>query len=158
MSATLGSLATPVVVAATPDTTATRAAQMMRQHHVGSLVVVDPQSDSGCPVGLVTDRDLVLTVMAAELDATLFTVGDVMTTELVTAPASADLLDAVGLMRRHCVRRLIVLDEAGRVVGMATMEDLLDAVSREVGELAKALRGARDRERRGRPATTSAMP
>jgi CBS domain-containing protein len=89
----------------------------------------------------------VLAVMAAELDASLFTVGDVMTVELVTAPVTTDLLDAVGLMRRHRVRRLIVLDDAGRVVGLATMEDLLDVVSREVGELVQALRGARDRER-----------
>jgi CBS domain-containing protein len=156
MSATLGSLATPIVVAATPETTATRAAQMMRQNHVGSLVVVDAQSDSGRPVGMVTDRDLVLAVMAAELDASLFTVGDVMTVELVTAPAATELLDAVGLMRRHRVRRLIVLDDAGRVVGLATMEDLLEVMSREVGELVQALRGTRDRERAGHPAAAVA--
>jgi CBS domain-containing protein len=146
MPATLESLATPIVVTATPDTTSTRAAQLMREHHIGSLVVVDDASDSGKPVGIVTDRDLVLAVMAEELDPSLFTVGDVMSVELVTAPANTDLLDATGILRRHRVRRLIVLDAAGRVVGLAALEDLLEALMRELSELVMALRGARDRE------------
>jgi CBS domain-containing protein len=106
MPATLESLATPIVVTATPESTAVRAAQMMREYHVGSLVVVDGASDSGKPVGIVTDRDLVLAVMAEGLDPSLFTVGDIMSVELVTAPASADLLDATQLLRRHRVRRV----------------------------------------------------
>jgi CBS domain-containing protein len=146
MTVTLESLATKIVVTATPDTTATRAAQLMRAHHVGSLVVLDVGSDSGKPVGIVTDRDLVLAVMAEELDPALFTVGDVMSVELVTAPASASLMEATHEMRRHRVRRLIVLDDVGRVVGLAALEDLLEAMTREFGELVMALRGARERE------------
>ena len=146
MPVTLESLATKIVVTATPDITATRAAQLMRAHHVGSLVVLDGVSDSGKPVGIVTDRDLVLGVMAEGLDPSLFTVGDVMSVELVTAPAGANLMDATHELRRHRVRRLIVLDDAGRVVGLAALEDLLEALSRELGELVMALRGARERE------------
>jgi len=146
MPATIESLATPIVVTATPDTTSTRAAQLMREYHVGSLVVVDSDSDSGKPVGIVTDRDLVLAVMAEELDPSLFTVGDIMSVDLVTAPAGADLLDATRQLRRHRVRRLIVLDDAGRVVGLASLEDLLEALTSEFSELVLALRGARDRE------------
>jgi len=146
MPATLDSLATPIVVTATADTPCVLAAKLMRQHHVGSLVVVDALSGGGRPVGLLTDRDLVLAVMAEELDPSLFTVGDIMSTDLVTAPANADLLDATQLLRRHRVRRLIVLDDAGRVVGLAALEDLLEALTREFSELVQALRGARDRE------------
>jgi len=149
MPITLESLATKIVVTATPDTTATRAAQLMRAHHVGSLVVLDGVSDSGKPVGIVTDRDLVLAVMAEELDPALFTVGDVMSVELVTAPSRASLMEATHEMR-HRVRRLIVLDDAGRVVGLAALEDLLEAMTREFGELVMALRGAREREIRER--------
>jgi CBS domain-containing protein len=150
MSVTLESLATKIIVTATPDTTATRAAQLMRAHHVGSLVVLDGVSDNGKPVGIVTDRDLVLAVMAEELDPSLFTVGDVMSTELVTAPSGASLMEAAHQLRRHRVRRLIVLDDAGRVVGLAALEDLLEAMSREFGELVMALREAREREIRER--------
>lgn len=150
MSATLGSLASAIVVTANPDTTAERAAQLMREHHVGSLVVVDATAGDGKALGIVTDRDLVLAVMAEGLDAALFTVGDIMTTELVTAPAEAGLIDATRLLHRHRVRRLIVVDEAGRVVGVAALEDILEALTREFSELVFALRGARDREMRER--------
>jgi CBS domain-containing protein len=146
-AATLSELATPIVVTATPDTTATQAAQLMRTHHVGSLVVVEEGAVEGRPLGIVTDRDLVLAVLAEELDPGLFTVGDVMTTDLVTVSPQTGVLNAVTLMREHRLRRLVVVDDAGRVVGIATLEDVLDALSREFADLALALRKARDRER-----------
>ena len=147
MAASLETLASAIVVTAGPETTAALAAQLMRRHHVGALVVVDAAaSDSGKPVGIVTDRDLVLAVMAEGLDPALFTVGDVMSTSLVTASAGAGLLEATELLNRHRVRRLIVTDDAGRVVGVASLEDLLEALVREFGELVQALRSARDRE------------
>lgn len=150
MAANAGSVATPIVVAATPETTAVQAAHLMRQHHVGSLVVVDAGATSGRPVGIVTDRDLVLAVMAEGLDANVFTVGDIMSTDLATVAAGASLLDAVALLRQRRLRRLIVLDDAGRVVGLVAFEDLHEALVGELGALAEALRGARDRERRER--------
>lgn len=146
MGASVGAVATPIVVAATPETSAAQAAQLMREHHVGSLVVVEAGAASGRPVGIVTDRDLVLAVMAEGLDPGLFTVGDIMSTELVTAPASAGLIDATRLLHHHRVRRLIVTDKAGRVVGLAALEDVLESLTREFSELVFALRGARDRE------------
>ena len=150
MSATLASLATPIVVTATPETAAMRAAQLMREHHVGSLVVVDAATGDGKASGIVTDRDLVLAVMAEGLDPALFTVGDIMSTQLVTAPVGTALIDATRLLHQHRVRRLIVTDEAGRVVGLAALEDVLEALTREFSELVFALRGARDREMKER--------
>lgn len=150
MSITLATLATPIVVSATPETTAVRAAQMMREQHVGCLVVTDPDSDNGKALGIVTDRDLVLSIMAEELNPALFTLGDVMTADPVTVSADSTLLDAVASMRKHRLRRLVVVDRAHRVVGLATMEDVLEALTREFGELVLALRGARDRERKER--------
>lgn len=147
MARTLSNIATPIVVTAEPETTATQAARLMREHHIGALVVLDARSTSGKPVGIVTDRDLVLAVMAEELDPALFTVGDVMSTALVVAEQGTALLDAVQLLRQHRLRRLIVTDGARRVVGIATLEDLLDALAQEFSDLALALRGARDRER-----------
>ncbi len=147
MSDTLGRVATPILVTADPETTAAQAARLMRQHHVGCLVVVDAADDSGRALGIVTDRDLVLAVMAEELDPGVFTVGDLMSTDLATAPQGAGLMDAVQLLRRRGLRRLVVVDDAGRVTGLVTLEDLLDALAGELGSLAQALRSARDRER-----------
>lgn len=150
MGATVGAVATPIVVAATPETSAAQAAHLMREHHVGSLVVVEAGAASGRPIGIVTDRDLVLAVMAEGLDASIFTVGDVMSTDLATVAAGLPLFDAVDLLRRRRLRRLIVLDEAGRVVGLVAFEDLLEALVGELAALSEALRAARDRERRER--------
>ena len=108
MSATLASFSSPQVVTISSEASAHHAAQLMREHHVGSLVVVNANAPKGSakPMGIITDRDLVLAVMAEGLDAALFTVGDVMSVDLVTAPASADLLDAVNLRRQNRVRRI----------------------------------------------------
>jgi CBS domain-containing protein len=150
MPATVGTVASPIVVTATPETSAAQAARLMREHHVGSLVVIDTGAVAGKPVGIVTDRDLVLAVMAEGLDASLFTVGDVMSTDLATVAADATLLVAIERLRARRLRRLIVTDSAGRVVGLAAFEDLLEALVGELGTLAQALRGARDRERKER--------
>lgn len=145
MSTRLRDFATTTVVVAEPDTTALIAAQLMRKHHIGALVVVDAQEKSS-PVGIVTDRDLVLALMAEGLDADLFTVGDIMSTQLVLASPDMDAMDAVQLMRTQRLRRLILVDLAGRLVGIVTMEDILELLTRELAALAAGVIGARDRE------------
>ena len=145
MSTRLRDFATTTVVVAEPDTTALIAAQLMRKHHIGALVVVDAQEKSS-PVGIVTDRDLVLALMAEGLDADLFTVGDIMSTQLVLASPDMDAMDAVQLMRTQRLRRLILVDAAGRLVGIVTMEDILELLTRELAALAAGVMGARDRE------------
>lgn len=145
MQTRLKSCATAIVAVVEPETTALVAAQLMRKHHVGSLVVVDATAQSR-PVGIVTDRDLVLALMAEGLDPALFTVGDIMSVDLVLGHPDMELLDAVALMRLHRLRRLVLTDDEGRLVGITALEDVLDLLAREFVELALALRGARDRE------------
>jgi CBS domain-containing protein len=145
MSTRLKDFATAVVAVVEPETPALVAAQLMRQHHVGALVVVEAQEKSR-PIGILTDRDLVLGLMAEGLDPALFTVGDIMSVELVLASAEMDAMEAVQLMRTHRLRRLVLVDEAGQLTGIATMEDVLELLTRELANLAAALLGARDRE------------
>ena len=117
----------------------------MRKHHIGALVVVDAQEKTR-PVGIVTDRDLVLELMAEGLDPTVFTAGDIMSVDLVLASPEMDVMEAVQLMKKHRLRRLIMADAQGRLVGIATMEDVLELLAQELASLATALAGARDRE------------
>jgi len=145
MPTRLKDFATAVVAVVEPETTALATAQLMRKHHVGALVVVDG-AQKARPVGIVTDRDLVLALMAEGLDPALFTAGDIMSIELVTAKPDMDVMQAVDLMCKHRLRRLVVSDDAGRLVGIATLEDVLELLARELGEMAAAVRGARDRE------------
>ncbi len=145
MSTRLKEFATSVVAVVEPETTALVAAGLMRQHHVGSLVVVDAR-DKSRPVGILTDRDLVLALMAEGLDPELFTAGDIMSVDPVSASPDMDALDAIELMRVNRLRRIVIVDDAGRLAGIVTMEDLLELLTRELTSLAAAVLGSRDRE------------
>jgi CBS domain-containing protein len=145
MKTQLKDFATSVVAVVEPETPALVVAQLMRKHHIGALVVVDAQEKTR-PVGIVTDRDLVLELMAEGLDPAIFTAGDIMSVDLVLARPDMDAMDAVQLMKKHRLRRLVIADAATRLVGIVTMEDVLELLARELADLASALAGARDRE------------
>lgn len=145
MSTRLKDFASATVAVAEPETTALAAARLMRTHHVGALVVVDALEQSR-PVGIVTDRDLVLALMAEGLDPDIFTAGDIMSVELVVASPEMDAMDAVQLMRTNRLRRLVIVNDAGRLVGIVTMEDLLELLTRELAALTAGVIGSRDRE------------
>jgi CBS domain-containing protein len=145
MSTHLKDIASAMVAVVEPDTSAFVAAQLMRKHHVGALVVVDA-AEKNRPVGILTDRDLVLSLMAEGLDPELFTAGDIMSVEPILAGPEMDAMDAVELMRSNQLRRLVIVDEAGRLVGIVTMEDVLALLTRELTSLTAAVVGSRDRE------------
>lgn len=145
MSTLMKNLASTCVVVAEPDTTALVLSQLMRQHHIGAVVVVDAQ-DKKRPVGIVTDRDLVLELMAEGLDPAVFTAGDIMSIDVVTAHASLDALAAVQLMQTHQVRRLIVTDDAGALSGIVTLDDVIEVLAQQLASLSAALADARDLE------------
>jgi CBS domain-containing protein len=145
MATQLTDFATTPVAVVEPDTSALMVAKIMRQHHVGALVVVDAL-DKTRPVGIVTDRDLVLELMAEGLDPAVFTAGDIMTVDLVTCTPNMDAMEAVQLMKKHRLRRLVMIDKKGQLVGIITMEDVLELLTRELADLTAGLAGARDRE------------
>jgi CBS domain-containing protein len=143
--ARLRDIASSIVAVVEPETPALVAAQLMRKHHIGSLVVVDATEQTR-PIGIVTDRDLVLALMAEGLDPQLFTAGDIMSVDLVFGHPEMDLMEAVSLMRQHRLRRLVIVEQAERLVGIVAMEDVLECLARELSDLAEAMRGGRDRE------------
>lgn len=145
MASQLKDFGTAVVAVVEPDTSALLVAQLMRKHHIGAMVVVDAEQKSR-PVGIVSDRDLVLGLVAEGLDPAIFTAGDLMSDKLVTASPEMDAMDAVQLMNLHQVRRLVIVDDADRLVGIVTMEDLLELFASELAMLAAGIVGARERE------------
>lgn len=145
MATQLKDFGTAVVAVVEPETTALVVAQLMRKHHVGAMVVVDAEEKSRA-LGIVSDRDLVLELIAEELDPSVFTAGDIMSGNLVMAKPDMDAMDAVQLMNAHCVRRLVIEDDAGRLVGIVTMEDVLELLAHGLADLAAGMVGARNRE------------
>ncbi|QXP84627.1 CBS domain-containing protein [Methylococcus sp. ANG] len=132
------------------DDTIVEAAKVMREHHVGSVVVVE-ESEGGCkPLGILTDRDLVVEILAEEVAPDAVTVGDIMSFELVTAREQDGLWETLQRMRANGVRRIPVVDDRGVLVGIISADDYLEILSAELGELAKLLGREKGREERTR--------
>jgi CBS domain-containing protein len=140
----------PFVAVVQRTTSLTDAARLMREHHVGSLVVVDETGKGRVPVGILTDRDIVVAVVAREVDPRALTAGDVMSGELATVRPTDSAADALERMRRRGVRRLPVVAENGTLAGIVTIDDLLAAVADELGALVRAISAEQAREARTR--------
>jgi CBS domain-containing protein len=126
------------VVTATAATPLVELARQMRSNHVGSVVVV---SGDGArkPVGIVTDRDIVVEVVAMGLDATTMTAGDIMTQPAAVSEADADVLWALKIMRDRGVRRLPVVDAKGELAGMLAFDDLMQHLGSSIGDIAQMI-------------------
>lgn len=113
------------------------AARLMRQHHVGDVVVVEERDGIKVPVGIVTDRDLVVEIIATDLDSKTITVGDIMVPDLATVKEKAGVAEAIEYMRAKGVRRLPVVNNSGGLVGILTLDDLLELMAEELQSLAR---------------------
>lgn len=147
----IGEICNREVITIQRDETVLEAAKLMRQYHVGAVIVIDKLDGRTVPVGIITDRDLVVEVLATELDETVITVGDIMTPEVFTLKESTEASEAVQLMRRKTTRRLPVVDEDGELVGILTLDDVLELLSEELLDLAKLVRYEQKKEIRHRP-------
>ena len=143
----IGDVCVRDVVCASKDTTILEAARLMRQHHVGNLVVVEDSANGRrYPVGIVTDRDIAVSVIAPALDAALFTLGDLLSQELVTAQENQGIFESIQNMRMHGVRRMPIVDRQGALVGIVSVDDLIRLLGEELSELAKLIARERARE------------
>jgi CBS domain-containing protein len=138
-SMNVGDMCNRIVVLAHRGEVLTDAARRMRDHHVGSLVVIDETAQGRVPVGILTDRDIVVAVVAGEVDPRTMTVGEVMGGELVTAREEDSVFDALRLMRRHGIRRLPVVTMAGTLAGIVTVDDLVRIAAEQLNDLARAI-------------------
>ena len=138
------------VVVAAPKASVEEAARLMREHHVGSVVVVEETAQGRRPIGIVTDRDLVVEVIASRVAPATVTVGEIMGPGLVTARESDEPWDTIRLMRREGVRRIPVVGDDGCLVGIVTVDDLLEILAEQLDGLARAIAAEQKREARHR--------
>lgn len=131
----LKSIAIKPVVTASTRMTVTEAARAMRTKNVGALVVVN----AGRPVGVLTDRDIVMNVVAQGKDPDAARVGDVMRRRPVVLQGDVGLLDAAQAFARTGVRRLPVVDRRGELTGIIAIDDLMILLGNEMGHVAAAL-------------------
>lgn len=138
------------VASCTPDMTVVEAARLMRQHHTGDLVVLDDADEEREPVGIITDRDIVLEVLAKGRDPGRTTVREIMSTQLVVASESEDYAEALQRMATHGVRRVPVVDDKRCVVGIVTLDDLLRVHAAQANRLLDIVGKEQVREQRTR--------
>lgn len=135
----IGDICVRDVVVAGRGTTAREAAKLMAQHQVGNLVVIEETGGRTLPVGIVTDRDIVRNVVAEDLDPTVFTLSDLIARELVTATEDQGVFECMQNMRINGIRRMPVVDRYGGLVGIISLDDLIQLLAEEMGELGKLI-------------------
>ena len=146
----IGELCNRDVTYCNAKTSVLEAAQLMRNYHVGDLVVVDEPNGERLPVGIVTDRDLVVEVMAKEVDPASVTVSDIMVPKLSTATEAEGVYETIERMRRDGVRRMPVVNGLGGLVGIIAVDDLTGYLAEELHELSRVSTSQEIREKRDR--------
>ena len=136
----IGEICCRDVVIAQVEETVLDAARLMREHHVGNVVVVEEREGKRVPIGIVTDRDVVVEIVALGLDPGTLTIGDIMLPGLATIDEATGVFETIEFMRVKGVRRMPVVAANGALVGIVTLDDLLTLLAEEFYELSGLLR------------------
>lgn len=140
------------VVIVDPEESVIDAAKRMRDYHVGSLVVTREDEGGRTPVGVITDRDIAISVVAAAADRIhILSVQDIMTREPVVAREDEDLDPVIAKMRHEGVRRLVVVDQAGYLQGIIALDDLIEYVADQLDDFVKLISREQEIEADVRP-------
>ena len=150
-AATAGDLCTRQVVVAPPSLSVDEAARLMRERHVGCLVVVEQGDGGRLPSGILTDRDIVTAVVARDVDAKSLRVGDVMTATVASVRESDTLYDVLSTMRSRGVRRVPVTGPHGTLAGILTLDDVLNGLAGQLQALGSVVGRERRQEFSARP-------
>jgi CBS domain-containing protein len=146
----IGEICTVQTVYCKRDESVQGAALLMRQHHVGDLVVVDEPDGERVPVGIVTDRDIVVSVIALGLDPASLEVGDIMSDDLLVTGEQDDVYATIERMRFRGIRRVPVVNASGGLIGIVSADDLLEFLAGEMGELSRISAHQQAHEKRAR--------
>ena len=148
---TAGEYCNREVIIVEPAISVTEAAVLMRRHHVGDLVVVEKAGGQARPVGIITDRDIVIEVVAQKIDPDSLTVNDIMSTDPVSVVEATSLLDTLDLMKQHGIRRMLVVDDSGSLQGLLTADDAIELIAEQLSDLIQLVNREVTRERKQHP-------
>jgi CBS domain-containing protein len=146
----LSAVCTLDVASCSPRISVLEAARLMRQKHTGDLVVVDDGEDQQEPIGVITDRDIVVEVLANDLNPATTTVGSIIRHPVVVAHESEDPATALERMRTHGVRRIPIVSKHNRLIGILTVDDLLKLLAAEASTLTEIVTRQQHHERLAR--------
>ena len=142
----IGEFAVRDVVTAARETPVIEAAKLMRKHHVGDLVITEKIGGQDFPVGILTDRDIVMETLAQGVDPARLSAGDIMTGGAVTVKQSEGVWRTIELMRAKGIRRIPVVDNDGALAGIVAADDLVALLADELSAMAKLFTREQKRE------------
>lgn len=128
----LANLSRREVVSIKRDATVLEAAKIMEEMNVGSVVIVDDEQ----PLGILTDRDIIIRVISKSLDPSTTPVNEVMTSEVVFLREQMGLYEALEQMKASGIRRLPVINVKGNLSGIITMDDIISLLGKEISDIA----------------------
>lgn len=131
-----------------PQTSVVDAARIMRETHLNNVIVAEQRNGRRFPLGVLTDRDIVIQIVAKEVDSKTVVVADIMSREIFTVDEDEPVREAAERMRFKGVRRLPVVDKQGAMIGVIAMEDLLRNLAEELTAIAAVTPRARIKEAR----------
>ena len=135
------------VITIEADASIVEAARQMREHHVGDVIVL-PESGDRRPIGVLTDRDITVELVAQDLPLSGVSVGDVMSRDIVTVEVQDDLSDALEIMEAKAIRRIPVIDEDGEIVGILSIDDVIGVLAEELDKVSTLCRRQPGQEKR----------
>ncbi len=130
--------------------TVTDAAKLMRENHIGDVVVVDKRNGKMIPVGIITDRDITIETCAQDVPTDKILVGDIMTKPVDVAHETDDVFALVNKMKNHGIGRLPVVDKSGSLTGFVSAQDIFKTLTKTLDDLASLtdLQHKKERETR----------
>ena len=148
---TAGEYCNREVIIVEPTISVTEAAVLMRRHHVGDLVVVEKEGEEARPVGIITDRDIVIEVVAQKIDPDSLTVKDIMSTDPLRVAETVSLLDTLELMKQRGVRRVLVIADSGGLQGLLSADDAIELIAEQLNDLTQLVDREITREQKQHP-------
>jgi CBS domain-containing protein len=124
------------------------AATLMREHHVGTVVVTQQPDGERMPIGIVTDRDITIELVAKNIDIGSVSVADVMSEDLVRLGPEEGIMEALQLMKDHGVRRAPVINENGGLIGILALDDIIELIAEQLLDVVNLLNRAHRKEER----------
>ncbi|SNS55165.1 CBS domain-containing protein [Noviherbaspirillum humi] len=135
----IGELCKMDVVCCRAETTIPEVAELMRRHHVGDVVVVGREAETRMPIGIVTDRDIVVEVVAQRVDMEMLTAADIMSSPLQTVEDHTGFVDTLRRMSALKVRRLPVVRPDGTLCGIVSIDDIINTLASELSTITTVL-------------------
>lgn len=144
----IGDICNRTTVFAYKSMSVSEAARLMLEQHVGSLVVVEESGHGRAVDGMLTDRDIVIAVVAHDFNAQTVRVADIMSSNPIVCRTEDSVTDALSQMRRHGIRRIPVTDAQDILVGIVTLDDLLEIVAEQLQTFVQVVDSERKQEAR----------